>query len=52
MICGRCEQPIKPRQAYDTFTPDSGSGAAATVYLHRYLCQRAPRQTAPESIPR
>lgn len=47
-ICGRCHELIKPGQDYDTHTPHSGNGAAPTEFLHKGLCERVLRQTAPE----
>jgi hypothetical protein len=48
MMCDRCSQPIRPGQSYDKWTPDVGSGAAATVTLHRGGCRPTQRQRAPE----
>ncbi|MDX2626830.1 hypothetical protein QBA57_28505 [Streptomyces scabiei] len=50
MTCGRCHEPIKPSEGYDTFTPDSASVGAPTEYFHKQLCERVPRQVAPERI--
>lgn len=40
MICDRCDQPIRPRQAYETRGIDAASGPGAVVYLHKKLCRR------------
>lgn len=47
MTCGHCHERIDGDEAYDTFTPDSPTGTAPTVYLHKRPCKRVPRQTAP-----
>jgi hypothetical protein len=48
MICERCQQPIKQGEGHTTFTPDSGSTATPTVYMHRRDCRPVPHQSAPE----
>jgi hypothetical protein len=52
--CGRCHEPIKPGDPYNTFSPDTASTAAPTVYLHpaEKQCTRVPHQAAPEQIRR
>lgn len=47
MMCARCDQPIRPGQAYETYDIPSPSAFGATVYLHKKLCVRPPTQTAP-----
>ncbi|MFC5800086.1 hypothetical protein [Streptomyces formicae] len=34
MICTRCQQAIRPGDAYRTFDIDSASGAGATIHQH------------------
>jgi hypothetical protein len=51
VTCGRCHERIQPGEGYDTFVPESASVAAPTVYLHKRLCERVLRQTAPEDRP-
>jgi hypothetical protein len=46
MMCDRCARPI--RGAYDEFAPETGSGAAATVVMHKGGCLPAKRQRYPE----
>jgi len=52
MFCGRCDQPILKRSDAVTYPIDSPSGGGSTVTLHKVLCRRAPRQTAPSQIRR
>jgi hypothetical protein len=47
MFCARCDQPILRGQAYETVDIDQPTSAGATVRLHKKLCPRPPRQTAP-----
>ncbi|WP_200305740.1 hypothetical protein [Streptomyces adelaidensis] len=50
MICGRCQKPIRGDEEHTTYVPDSGTGAAPTVYLHAELCPQPPTQPAPISL--
>lgn len=50
MICARCDEPIKPHEGRQEFTPDTASGAAPTAYIHAWGCKAPPHQTAPYSI--
>lgn len=51
MTCDRCHERIRPGEPYDTMAPDSASGAAPNVILHRWPCDPVPRQTAPADTP-
>jgi hypothetical protein len=48
MICARCDQPILPGQASQTYPVDSGSTAGADVTVHADLCPMPAHQTAPQ----
>ncbi|GGX91457.1 hypothetical protein [Streptomyces fructofermentans] len=48
MICARCDQPIEPVQAFETFPVDSGSAARDDVTLHARLCDAPAHRTAPD----
>lgn len=50
--CDRCHNRINPGEDYDELAPDSASGAAPNVLLHRRPCKPVPRQTAPSGIGR
>lgn len=44
MICGKCDQPIRPGQAYTSHDIHSASGAGTTI--HRHAEDEAPDETA------
>lgn len=48
MICGRCDEPIRPGEGSRTYPIDSGSGVAADVTVHARLCDMPEHQTAPD----
>ncbi|WP_455356879.1 hypothetical protein [Streptomyces sp. SYSU K217416] len=35
MICGKCDQPIKPGEPYRSYDIDRASGAGLTIRQHR-----------------
>lgn len=50
LFCGRCGQPVLGSEEYETQPIHSGSGAGATVYLHKRLCVKARFQSTDRSI--
>ncbi len=52
MICGRCDQPIKPGQKHTTHLIHSNSGAGTTVHRHEDPCPPVPHQTPQVSVRR
>ncbi|MFC9847808.1 hypothetical protein ACFWFF_01660 [Streptomyces sp. NPDC060223] len=49
-ICARCDEPIGPGEAAESFVHDSASAGGDSVTVHQELCARPERQTAPESF--
>ncbi|MFD3929515.1 hypothetical protein [Streptomyces sp. NPDC058614] len=49
-ICARCDEPIGPGEGAESFIHDSASAGGDTVHVHKTLCVRPERQTAPESF--
>ncbi|MET9255400.1 hypothetical protein ACGFZL_24355 [Streptomyces sp. NPDC048182] len=48
-LCDRCGEPIEGEAK--PIAPDSGSGAAPTVYVHPHPCRSAaPHPTAPSGL--
>jgi hypothetical protein len=47
MLCARCDEPIRPDETPRPVDHHSPSAGGSTVYVHDYLCKRAPRQTYP-----
>jgi hypothetical protein len=47
MTCARCDQPFGPDEKRVPVDHHSPSAAGTTVYVHAFLCKRAPRQTYP-----
>jgi hypothetical protein len=52
MICGRCDQPIRPGEEYSTHDMPSSSAAGITIYRHVDRCKRVPIQTTQDSVRR
>ncbi|MFG2425047.1 hypothetical protein ACGFWD_39300 [Streptomyces sp. NPDC048448] len=52
MICGRCDEPIRPGQQYSMHDIPGASLGGATVHRHLALCKRMPIQTVQNSRPR
>ena len=50
MICGRCDEPILPGQAYEKRNIAAPTGAGDTVYFHKPLCVKLPFQGTQGSI--
>jgi hypothetical protein len=47
MICARCDKPIESHEEALPVVIPGASGAGATIYVHKWLCPKAPRQTYP-----
>lgn len=41
MICGRCDQPIRPGEPYDVFVMPGASRSGVIVHLHAVSCPTA-----------
>ena len=50
MICGRCDEPFLPGQAYEKRNIASPTGAGDTIYFHKPLCVKLPFQSTQASI--
>lgn len=48
MICGRCDEPIRPGQQYSTH--EGASSAGATDHQHLVLCKKTPIQTTQDPV--
>ncbi|WP_329528467.1 hypothetical protein [Streptomyces sp. NBC_01462] len=50
MICGRCDEPIRPGQQYSTHVIEGASPAGATTHRHLVLCKKTPIQTTQDPM--
>lgn len=50
MICGRCDEPIRPGQQYSAHVIAGASLGGATVHRHLAPCKRVPIQTTQDSV--